>query len=767
MKWSKRGIYLAAGAVLLAAGVVLLAAAVAGATVVGAARPGAQPDRGIHGFHRDSLARQRKLEALLQKLPDAKRIEEHARVMTEDPHVAGTPENDAVARYIRDRFKEAGLETEMKTYSVYLGFVNAALLEQVEPVRAILTRPEEGAPDDKDGADPRALLNWNGYSPSCDLTREVVYVNYANPEDFARLEALGISVKDRLLLARYFHGYRGGKAEAAETRGAAGIIFYSDPADDGFARGDVYPDGPWGPESHFQRGAVAYDYLVPGDPLTPGWASLPEARRIRPEESRILPRIPSLPIAWRDALVILKSLKGPVVPRGWQGGLPVTYHLGPGPSRVHMKIDASFGNRTITDVIGVLRGTDEPEKKIILGNHHDAWVYGAADPISGTATMLELARVAGALAKQGFRPRRTLVFGNWDAEEWTLTGSTEWGEELAGDLAQNGVACLNVDGSADGSAFQGSAVPSLRRLISEVLRDVRDPRTGRDLYSVTAENARAAAEERMPYFAPAEEEAEDGMAPGRAVVEYDILGSGSDYTVFFNHLGVPSLDAAFEGPYGVYHSILDNYYWMSHFGDPGFVYHTAMVPVWGMLAYRLANADLLPFEETAYPREVAGYLDGLERQAKRSRPASRTGSGRAAAGAPNPAALPDLTDLRAALAQWGKIAADLDDGVETALAGGRPGRETLAAVNDSLMQAERDLLDAAGIPGRPWFRHVIYAPLPSYAAETLPGLREAVLDGDAARARDQADLLATAIRSRAATLHRAARTLMMDGAAER
>jgi len=744
---------------------VVLLATVAGLAAAGlAAAPATPPDRGIRGFHRDALARQRTLERLLQKLPDAKRIAEHARILTEDPHVAGTPENDAVARYIRDRFKEAGLQTEMKTYSVYMGFVNAALLEQVEPVRAVLTRPEEGAPDDKDAADPRATLNWNGYSPSGDLTREVVYANYANPEDFARLEALGIAVKDRLLLVRYFHGYRGGKAQEAERRGAAGIIFYSDPADDGFARGDVYPDGPWGPESHFQRGAAVYDYLVPGDPLTPGWPSFKDARRIRPEESRILTRIPSVPIAWRDAQVILKSLKGPVVPHGWQGGIPVTYHLGPGPSRVHMKIDATFGNRTITDVIGVLTGADEPEKKIILGNHHDAWVYGAADPISGTATMLELARVAGELAKQGFRPRRTLVFGNWDAEEWTLTGSTEWGEEFAADLGAHGVACLNVDGSADGGAFVASAVPSLRRLISDVLRDVRDPKTGRDLYSVTAENARAAAEERMPYLAPTEESGdgeaifEEGQAtPSKPVVEYDILGSGSDYTVFFNHLGMPSLDASFEGPYGVYHSILDNYYWMTHFGDPGFVYHTVMVPVWGMLAYRLANADVLPFEEAEYPKDVAAYVDALEREVARSRPPAGSG------GASPAAALPDLADLRAALRQWGRIAADLDDGVDAALSGRRPGREALAAVNDSLMQAERDLLDEAGLPGRPWFRHLIYAPYPSYAAETIPGLREAVLDGDVARARDQADRLATAIRARAATVHRATRALMTAG----
>ncbi|HYS77671.1 MAG TPA: M28 family peptidase, partial [Candidatus Dormibacteraeota bacterium] len=446
---------------------------------------GATASAGIYGFHRDSLAREREMEALVLALPDPARVERHARLLTGEPHVAGTPENDRVARYIFERFKEAGLETEMKTYAVYLGYVKSALLEQVQPEPKRLTNPETGAPEDKDASDPRAALNWNAYSPSCDLTREVVYANYARPEDFEALDRRGVDVKDRLVLARYYHGYRGGKAQEAEKRGAAGIIFYSDPMEDGYVRGDAYPNGPWGPEGHFQRGAAVYDFIVPGDPLTPGWPSLPGAKRIRPEESQILPRIPSVPISGRDALVVLRNLAGPAVPQGWQGGLPLTYHVGPGPSRLHLRIEASFETRPITDVIGVLRGAGEPDRRIVLGNHHDAWVYGAVDPISGTATMLELARVAGELKRRGFPPKRTLVFGNWDAEEWTLTGSTEWGEEYRDDLARNGVACLNVDSASSGPTFQASAAPTLRRLISEALRDVPDPRTGADLYSTT------------------------------------------------------------------------------------------------------------------------------------------------------------------------------------------------------------------------------------------------------------------------------------------
>jgi len=705
--------------------------------------PAAAPAAGIFGFHADSLARQREIEALLLGLPDAKRIDEHARVLTENPHVAGTPENDAVARYILERFQEAGLETSMKSYQVYLGYVKSALLEEVEPETKRLTNPEEGTPEDKDASNPRAALTWNAYSPSCDLTREVVYANHARPEDFDALDRLGVSVKDRLVLARYFNGYRGGKAQEAERRGAAGIIFYSDPMEDGYFRGDVYPRGPWGPDGHVQRGAVVYDYIVPGDPLTPGWASLPGAKRIKPAQSEILPRIPAVPISGRDALVIFKSLAGPAVPAGWQGGLPLTYHVGPGPSRLHLRIEASFETRAITDVIGILRGSDEPDRQIILGNHHDAWVYGAVDPSSGTATMLELARVAGELKRRGFPPRRTLVFGNWDAEEWTLTGSTEWGEEHGDDLARHGVACLNVDSSTSGPTFQASAVPSMRRLISETLRDVPDPRSGTDLYTATL---RAAGTDsfKSTYNGSTAEKQEQ--------VAYDILGSGSDYTVFFNHIGMPSLDAGFDGPYGVYHSVLDDYFWMSRFGDPEFKYHTAMVRVWGLLAYRIADADILPFEESPYPTDVAAYLGDLEKSARATPPPG--GNGEA------PAALPDLGDLRAAIAEWAKAADDLDDRVAAALgAPARPAPKTLARVNAALMKTERDLLRPVGLPKRPWFKHLIYAPLPTYAAETLPGLREAVQDRDAQRAREQAQALANVIRARAATADQAAAAL--------
>ncbi len=519
----------------------------------------------------------------------------------------------------------------------------------------------------------------------------------------------------------------------ARQRGAAGLILISDPAEDGSARGPVYPDGPWGPDSHIQRGSTALDFFVPGDPLTPGWASLPGARRIDPAAAESLPRLPSIPISGRDAAAILKHLGGPRAPKEWQGGLAVPYNLGPGPARLRLAIASEFGPRTITNVIGVLRGKDEPARQVILGNHHDAWFYGGSDPSSGTAAMLELARVAGELARRGFRPRRTIVFGSWDAEEWTLTGSTEWGEERRDDLGANGVACLNVDAAANGPDFQASAVPTLRRFITEVLRDVPDPKTGRSLLARLA-----AAGDGGAFRSLYGNEADRA---NRQDVRFDLLGSGSDYTVFFNHLGMPSIDASFDGPYGVYHSVYDSHHWMRRFGDPGFAYHATMVGVWGTMAWRMANADLLPFEESPYPADLVDYLDDL----------GKLGSGSKA--------LPDLGPLRAVAAEWVAAAGSLDAAIQKALADPRLPDAILSGVNTLLMKAERDLLRPEGIPGRPWYRHLMYAPLPTYAAETLPGIREAVLAGDATRARTQAGAMQAAVRTRTATIRQAAKLL--------
>jgi N-acetylated-alpha-linked acidic dipeptidase len=685
------------------------------------------------GFSPQSYAAQARWERRFLEIPDAARCGRYLRRLTRQPHVAGTPGDRRVVQYIYDEFKRDGLKPEIVEYRVLLSYPKQVAVELVEPVRVTLANPEPPIPGDKDTrlSDPMVRLPWTGYSPSADLTRPVVYVNYGNAEDYDQLDKLGVSVKDKIVLARYFHGYRGGKSLEADRRGAAGIIVFSDPAEDGAPKGKVYPEGPWGPRGHFQRGSVVFDFLVPGDPLTPGWPSTPAAQRLPPEDAKILPKIPMVPLSAADAEEILKRLDGPEAPQGWQGGLALTYHLGGEAVKVHLALEMENRVTPIWNVIGRIPGSEEPEKLVVLSNHHDAWVYGAVDPSSGTASMLETARALGQLLKEGFRPRRTILLGNWDAEEYTLTGSTEWGEQFADELRRNAVVCLNVDSSTSGQDFTVAAVPALIPAVIEAAQAVRDPATGGSVYQRWAER-RAEASVRS-YAVP-------GSAAGP--VPFGLLGGGSDYMVFLQHDGVPALDMIFDGPYGVYHSLYDDFAWMARFGDPGFRYHAAMSRLWGLLALRFANADLLPLDYSIYATEVAAYLEGLEKIA----PADFfTGTIR-----------PLIEKCHAWRDAALKVAARLEAWRAGSVAAVSPPPneeiahhdEDIAArvrINSALLSAERALLDDDGIPGRPWFRHLIYAPLPSYEAETLPGLREALEAGDLERAHQQAERLRAAL----------------------
>jgi len=669
------------------------------------------------GFSPESFATERKWEERYLALPDAARCGKYLRRLTARPHVAGTPGDRRVTDFIFNEFKRDGLRPEIVEYRVLLSYPKRVELELVAPVHAKLANPEPPIPGDKETRvrDPMTRLPWNGYSPSAHFTKPVVYVNYGTAEDYDLLAKSGVSVKDKIVLARYFHGYRGGKSLEAERQGAAGVIVYSDPADDGASRGATYPDGPWGPPGHFQRGAVVYDFLTPGDPLTPGWASTDSARRIPESEARILPKIPMLPLSAQDAAQILSRLDGPVVPKGWQGGMPFAYHVGAGAAE--LRLDLQMENRVtpIWDVIGKIPGRQTPDEWVILSNHHDAWVYGAVDPSSGTATMLETARALGRLLKEGFRPHRTIVLGSWDAEEYTLTGSTEWGEQFEEKLKHHGVVCLNVDAATSGQDFSVSAVPSLLSALMEASEAVPDPATGRTVYERWKEQ-RGSSNVRS-YAVPG---ASGGPVP------FGLLGGGSDYMVFLQHDGVPSLDMIFDGPYGVYHSIYDDYAWMARYGDPGFRYHTAMGGLWGLLALRFADADLLPLDYSIYAAEVQAYLEGLEKLAPTDFFTAQV--------------RPLIEECRA----WHDEAAGVTETLKARRTGGE-GAGATEQINAGLMAEERALLSERGLPGRPWFRHLIYAPLASYEAETLPGLREALEAKDTERAREQAVRLGEAI----------------------
>jgi len=653
------------------------------------AGPVSSPPPSLTGFTPQRSAWQREFEQRLLTLPQPSECEEIHREVTRAPHIAGTEGNSRVAEYLAAEYKKAGWDVEMPAYDVLLSYPKSAALEIVAEPSIALARGEPPIPEDPDTAVPEAAIPWNAYSPSAEVTGEVLYVNYGRHEDYERLKAMGVDARGKIVLARYSHGYRGGKALEAEKRGALAILVYSDPIEDGWFRGPVYPAGPWGPAAHLQRGSNVYDFLVPGDPLTPGWASTPDAKRIPMAEAESLPKIPMMPLSSRDAAEILSRLGGRSVPdAGWQGlAVADTFHLGPGPVRVHLKIENTRERRTIRNVIATLRGSELPDKKVLLSNHFDAWIYGGVDPSSGTASMLALARALGRLAAEGYRPRRTIVIGEWDAEEYTLTGSTEWGEQHEKDLRQNAAVCINVDASALGREFAASASPLLSRAVREVARDFPDPST------------------------PGKSLADTWGAQTSKDLPVAILGSGSDYTVFFNHLGIASVDLVFDGPYGVYHSVYDTHRWMATQGDPGFVYHAAMAKYAGMLALRFANADLLPFDAAVYGREVAKYAEELQ-------------------------SLPGAESLRPALKElasrgraWSDAAAAAQKAMTARLAAGEDEALRLRDANAWLLSLERSLIDPPGIPGRPWFRHLVYAPLPSYEAETLPAVREAVESG--------------------------------------
>ena len=660
------------------------------------------------GFAPERAKWQLEYERRLVALPQPQECDALLHELTRTPHVAGTDGARRVADFVAAEFRKAGLKVETPTYDVLLSYPKSASLTIVGEPEVRLARSEEPIASDPDSAIGPTSPPWNAYAPSADLTAEVVYVNHGSADDYDRLAKMGVDVRGKIALARYFGGYRGGKSLEGEKRGVAALLVYSDPRDDGWFQGPVYPDGPWGNASHVQRGANVYDFLVPGDPLTPGWASTASARRIPESESTILPKLPMMPLSARDAAEILRRLSGPWVPPEWQGvAITETYRIGPGPVRVRFRVENTRERRTIRNVIGVLEGTDEREQKVILSNHHDAWVYGAVDPSSGTATMIALARALGRLAREGLRPRRTIVFGEWDAEEYTLTGSTEWGEEHEAELVRNGVVCINVDASTSGSEFSASASPTLAAVIRSVAAAIEDP--GAPGKSVADSWREKAGAKNIRSYASGERTGDE--------LPVAILGSGSDYTVFFNRLGIASMDILFDGPYGVYHSVYDGYGWMSRHGDPGFRYHAAMARLAGVLALRFANADLLPFDPSAYGREIADYAKEL-----------------AAAPDGRPLA-PDLTRLSAAADRWATEAKATRDAVSADVASGRAGAGRIRAANAWLLGLERAVSDSAGLPGRPWFRHLIYAPLPSYAAETLPAIREAAVRKDAAAAR--------------------------------
>ena len=682
------------------------------------------PSAPILGFSAPHATTEHQLESKFQSIPSPEKAREWHRTFTAEPHPAASERNTQLADFIADEWRKQGWEeVALRRYDVLHSRPRSVSLEMTQPIHFTASLREDADDVDPDTKNPAVSGSYFGYSASGDVTAEVVYAHSGNLEDYDLLRKNGVSVKGKIVLVRYSnpYSYRGFKALTAEREGAAALLIYSDPAEDGSARGKVFPDGPWGPESHIQRGAITYDYIVPGDPTTPGWASVPDAKHIAPEEARSLPKIPALPLSWRDAKPLLENMNGPEVPQDWQGALPITYRFA-GAVKVHLKVDMDTSIQPYTVVEARIRGRELPDEWVLLGNHRDAWVYGGVDPSSGTASMMELTRSLGELKQGGVRPRRTIVVCSWDGEEYALTGSTEWGEQFADDLKRKLVAYLNVDESVAGAAttagpeglsFSPAAVASLAPMLVEASKDVRAP-SGKSLYDA--------------WRATSMRDAKASAPPLDSALVETRIGSGSDHTVFLNHLGRPVINLDFTGDYGVYHSMYDDHYWMEHIGDPTFEYHVALTRIWGLVTLRLANADVLPFDFGFNASALEQFLGELEHK--------------------NKSELKHLSlkRLHARIAEFEKAGDLLRDATARDLLSGSAAPEKIQRLNEQLLQVESNWLDPAGIPGRPWFQHLLYSSRYTYAHLEFPGLTEAVENRDWKLAEQQAGLLEKALK---------------------
>lgn len=703
--------------------VVVLFSSLSTKLIGGTSADAAQPSPPILGF-RDSAA-ETSVENRFLAVPDPKLAEEHLRTLTRAPHMAGTLEDKATADYVASKFREAGLETEIVEYRVWMNYPASINVDITAPAGVNMHGPSRERVDgDPFQDDSRVVMPFNGMSPSGDVEAEVVYANYGTPEDFAKLEQMKIDVRGKIVIVRYGQNFRGVKEFIAQERGAAGVLIYSDPNDDGWRRGDKYPQGPWRPDTGVQRGSVGYMFQFPGDPTTPGIASvpsLPDSQRTPPERSAQLPKLPVTPISYADAWPILEHLGGPDSPRDWQGSLPFTYHVGAGPVRVRLNLKQDFQYRTIWDVIGRVPGSQWPAEWVVAGNHRDAWVYGAVDPNSGTAAMLESVHGIGELLKSGWKPKRTMVFCSWDAEEEGLIGSTEWGEQHESDLAA-AAAYFNMDVAVSGPRFGASSVPTLKQFIRDVTKAVPSPNGGTvyDVWrkaSLEGEKVNPQETASSAFRAPA--------AEAQSEAPVGDLGSGSDYTVFLQHLGVPSSDTGSTGAYGVYHSVFDNFNWFKKFGDPDFLYEQQMARVFGLQAIRMADTEVLPYDYQIYGKEIGTYIQAANKKA-----AAEFGN-----------QAPSFDGPTAAARRFEQAGAKMMERQKKP--SGDPAR-----LNETLRQAERALLVPAGLPNRPWFRHAIYAPgqYTGYAAVVIPGVNEAIDKHDLERTRQQITVLTEALK---------------------
>ena len=693
----------------------------------------------LFGYSSESSRSERQWEEKLRAVPSPENLKEYMKRLSARPHHVGSPYDKDNAEWIAAKFKEFGFDTHIEQFDVLFPTPKERVVELVEGGPKFVAKLQEPAlpQDPTSNQQSEQLPTYNAYSIDGDVTAPLVYVNYGIPEDYEQLERMGISVQGKIVIARYYHSWRGIKPKVAAEHGAIGCLIYSDPHEDGFYQGETFPTGPYRPPDGVQRGSVADMPLYPGDPLTPGVGATKDAKRLKIEDAKTITKIPVLPISYADAQPLLAALTGRVAPEGWRGGLGITYHIGPGPAKVHLKVKSNWKTEPIYDVIGKISGAAFPDEWVIRGNHHDGWVNGAEDPIAGQVALLEEARSLGELLKSGWKPKRTIIYCAWDGEEPGLLGSTEFAEQHYDELRAHAVAYVNSDGNGRGYLrIEGSH--TLEKFSNDIAREISDPET--KLTAWKRQQLHEIAEAKTP------EQREEIRK--RADLRIPALGSGSDYTAFLQHDGVAALNIGFGGEDGggIYHSVYDDFYWFTNFSDKDFVYGRALAQTGGTAMMRLADADLLPFEFGDFADTVQTYLKELKALAQKTQEDIRernkeieegvfkaTNDPRRPLQPPAVETVPphlNFAPMENAVDGLTHSAAEYRKALDQANANGGAAlaSASIAQINKMLIESERKLTNAEGLPNRPWFKHQLYAPgfYTGYAVKTVPAVREAI-----------------------------------------
>ena len=725
-------------------------------------------DQPLYGYTSASSHMERDWEAKMRAIPDPKIMRDAMQRLSARPHHLGSPYDKQNAEWILAQFKSWGLDAHIETFNVLFPTPKERVLELIAPSKytaKLLEPPVAGDPTSNQQAEQ--LPTYNAYSIDGDVTAPLVYVNYGLPKDYEELDRLGVSVKGAIVIARYGNSWRGIKPKVAAEHGAIGCIIYSDPADDGYLNGDVFPAGPMRNENGVQRGSVMEMTLYPGDPLTPGVGARGDVKRLTVKEATTITKIPTLPVSYGDAQPLLAALKGPMAPRDFRGGLALPYHVGPGPAKVHLKVVSNWDIKPVYDVVFKIPGAEDPDQWIVRGNHHDAWVNGAEDPISGQVALLEEARALGQLLKQGWKPKRTIIYCAWDGEEPMLLGSTEWAEYHAAELRQHAAIYINTDGNGRGYlGVEGSH--SLEKFVNGVARDITDPEKNVSVWkrSQAARLVRGRPEDRKE-------------ARTRPDLRIGALGSGSDYTAFVDHLGIASLNVGYGGEDdgGIYHSVYDDFYWFTHFSDSDFVYERALAQTVGTMVMRFADAGVMPYDFTDFADTIHKYSDDLKTLLKTKQEEAHdrdqnlqdgvyglVSDPRRPTVAPSKEPLPpfiNFAPLDNAQAALDRSAEHYAKAIKAWEASGGGTAQSMQELNSGLLQSERKLSNPEGLPRRPWYQNLIYAPgfYTGYGAKTLPGVREAIEEKRYADAEQQVTRVARALEDYAAAVDSAAAEL--------